>query len=344
MPMRADATAKHRVRAPEAGIAKRISSRHRALVAPEARGVRAKDLPRAVVACSGGADSCALAIALARYPIVIAHLVHDMRPEAEALADRDVAKQLSTELGVPFVESRVRIGTKGNAEASARRLRYTALARIAGDADCKFIATAHHADDQLETMVMALVRGTGIRGLRGIAESRPGPGGPTIIRPMVGVTHAEAEALCRSAGVVWAEDRTNADTSRFRAALRHGPLAEITRLRPAGALHAARTAGMVRDLAALLESAIDAVPAISDHRWSRAALREPPAIVIGGLLRRAYLQLTDGAGADALSARMVDAAVRVVRGPGTDPKVVQWPRGVRVRVTAGAVWMERHPD
>ena len=335
-----------RVRPAEAGIARRIASRHRGLIAPEARGVRAKDLPRTVVACSGGADSCALAIALAskRFPLVIAHIVHDMRPEPEALADRDVARRLSAELGVPFVESRVRISTKGNAEASARRSRYAALARLAGESDCRFIATAHHADDQLETMVMALVRGTGIRGLRGIAEMRPVPGGITIVRPMLGVTHAEAEALCRSASVVWAEDRTNADTSRFRAALRHGPVAELTRLRPAGPLHAARTAGMVRDLAVLLESAIDAVPTLDDHRWSRAVLRGAPAIVIGGLLRRAFLEATSGKGADALSARMVDAAAAVIRSPGTDPKVVQWPRGVRVRVTAHAVSIERHPD
>jgi tRNA(Ile)-lysidine synthase len=134
---------------------------------------------RTLIACSGGADSSGLAIALAsavskpRMQFVVAHVVHDMRAEDEALADRDATKGLAARLGLEFVESRVRLrGLSGNAEAVARRLRYAALKQLAEDHGCGFIATAHQADDQLETMLMKLIRGAGPRGLAGVAPSR----------------------------------------------------------------------------------------------------------------------------------------------------------------------------
>ena len=156
---------------------------------------------RTLIACSGGADSSALVVALASAmpvprsvprpsvlrpspgsdgdgradpPFVIAHVVHDLRPRPNALADRDAAKALADSLGLPFAEAEVRIRTeRGNPESIARRLRYTALKRLATAHNCPYIATAHHADDQLETMLMALLRGSGPRGLAGIAQSRP---------------------------------------------------------------------------------------------------------------------------------------------------------------------------
>jgi tRNA(Ile)-lysidine synthase len=331
-----------------ARIARRIVRAHRALIAPEGDGVRKADLPRTVVACSGGADSSALVVALADagFPIVIGHVVHDMRPEAEALADRDAAAALAARFGVPFVEARVRTRARaGNAEANARRARYRALSAMATESGSGFIATAHHADDQLETMVMALVRGAGVRGLRGVAAARPVgggvPGGVVVVRPMLDVTRAEARELCAAAGVVWREDATNADTARLRAALRMGPLASLAQIRPEGARRAARTARMVREMAEVLDVAIDAVPARGPGWWDRGVLRAVPAIVVGGAVRRAFLAATDGAHADRLSGRMVDDVVRVIRGRGTDPKEFRWPGGVRVAVTARAVRLER---
>src|SRR5262249_13089156 len=123
---------------------------------------------RTLIACSGGGDSCGLALALAAAIsnpadlLVIAHLVHDMRPESEPLAHRDAPRDLASALGLPFVERSIRVKTAGgNAEAVARRLRYQALAQLASEHGCPFIATAHHAQDQLETMLMALIRGSG---------------------------------------------------------------------------------------------------------------------------------------------------------------------------------------
>ncbi len=136
---------------------------------------------RTVIACSGGADSSALVIALAaglgvraRDVLVVGHVVHDLRSRGEALADRDAVRALAERLGLEFVEREVRVRGEwgGNLEALARRARYAALGEMAREAGCGFVATAHHADDQMESVLMALVRGAGLRGLAGIRVKR----------------------------------------------------------------------------------------------------------------------------------------------------------------------------
>ena len=128
---------------------------------------------RTLVACSGGADSVALLLMLraATDDLVAGHVVHDLRPRDEALADRDAVRGLADACGVPFVSEEVRVPA-GNAEGMARTARYEALARMAQEHGCASVASAHHAGDQLEGVVMALVRGAGVRGLGGAQEIR----------------------------------------------------------------------------------------------------------------------------------------------------------------------------
>jgi len=290
---------------------------------------------RTVVGCSGGADSSALAFALAAFTddLVLAHIVHDLRPEAESLADRGRARALSERLGLPFVERSVRVrATPGNAEANARKARYSALAEMACAAGAPFVATGHQADDQLETMLMALVRGAGPRGLRGIAPRRRLGQGVALVRPMLRVSRGEAEAICSAAEFEWALDRTNLETDRLRAALRAGPLREIVRLRPGAALAANRAAELQRDAARLIHDA--AREAFGEGaEWPRATLRWQRAIVLGAGLRRAAGRV----GADRLSRAVVDPVVRAIRDDSTEPRRFDWPGGVRVEVTARTV-------
>jgi tRNA(Ile)-lysidine synthase TilS/MesJ len=207
------------------------------------------------------------------------------------------------------------------------------------------IATAHHADDQLETMLMALVRGGGPRGLAGIAEcSRRGAA--RLIRPMLGVTRADCERLCREAGWPWREDATNRDESRLRAALRHRVLPMLETIRPGASRRAARSAGLFGGASALVreraQGLIERGECDLGFAWGRRDLRREPAVVVGEVLRRAALCLADGRNADRLGSNLVMPVVRAIRCRCTDPRRFQWPC-VEVNVDTHSVRVRRAP-
>lgn len=197
-----------------------------------------------LVACSAGVDSSGLAIALSgvRPRPVIGHVVHDLRSREDALGDRDAAARLAERLGLVFVTTEVSVRAKGgNLEATARRARYNALEAMARGHGCRFIATAHHADDQLETVLMRLIRGSGPRGLGGIRQVRS-LGDVSIVRPMLGLGRDDAVRICRDTGWVWKEDASNRDESFLRNAVRARVIPEIKAIRPDAAKRAAVTA------------------------------------------------------------------------------------------------------
>jgi tRNA(Ile)-lysidine synthase len=301
-----------------------------------------------LVACSGGADSTALAIALAggRATITLAHVVHDLRPREEAEADAAFVSDLGERLGVACEVLRIAVRERGgNAESEARRARYGALERAARRRGLHFIATAHQADDQLESVLMGLLRGAGPRGLRGLARRRTlgalrsdevGAQAIRLVRPMLDCTRADAERFCLESGLPWRLDATNMDRSRLRAGLRHGPLADLRALRPAAAKRAAATADLLRDVVGLLDERVEAV--FGDAlEWDRDTLRGERAIVVGEGLRCAALRLTGGRWADRLSHRAVAPAVRAIRDTSGEPRVFTLARRVRVDVERGIV-------
>jgi tRNA(Ile)-lysidine synthase len=313
-------------------------------------GGRRRDADRrTLVACSGGADSSALAIALAAAAprLVIAHVLHDLRPRAEAARDREAASRLAAGLGVQFVEAEVRIaGLPGNAEANARRARYAALARLALERECPFVATAHHGDDVLEGMLMALARGAGARGLSSLPPRRDlVPGRVALIRPMLGVTRADAEHVCALASWEFAHDATNADIVRARAAVRHGAAALMRELRPGVARRAVRSASLLRDAADIIAGrARDALGRAGKEegslRWDRRALAAETAAVVGEAVRLGARQLAGARGQDRLGLGAIDACVRAIRDDRADPRRFVLAR-VEVRVLPGDVVMRR---
>lgn len=103
----------------------------------------------------------------------------------------------------------------GNIQSSARNVRYTLLKRAADSHGCTHIATAHHGDDQLETLLMRLARGSGVSGMAGI-RARNG----RIVRPLLGFAKAELEAICASAGLEPVHDPSNDDSDFDRVAMR----------------------------------------------------------------------------------------------------------------------------
>lgn len=296
-------------------VVRRIVSSWRRLTG--GRGVR-DEKRTTLVACSGGADSSALLLALstvsARARIEAAHVLHDMRPRAEAMADAERTAEFCAQLGVVLHEGRVTVAElRGNTESNARRCRYAELARIARSARCGTVATGHHADDQLETVLMRMIRGAGARGMSGI-HSRRALDGCMLIRPMLGVTHADAEALCWRCGWVWAEDRTNKDVSRLRAALRSRVLPAIREIEPRAALHAVRTAravGSAHDAVAARATALESGADRDENTifFSRIMLRNEEPAVLAELIFRLHHSKSGGGRRDRIGQHSLNACI-----------------------------------
>ncbi len=295
---------------------------------------------RTLVACSGGADSSALLLALGTRPesVVAAHVVHDLRPRREALRDAARVRGLARALGVEYVQAEVRVrGLAGNAEANARAARYAALVRLARAHDCRYVCTAHHADDLAETVLMRLLRGSGPRGLAGMRGTRPLAPGVTLVRPMLGVTRAQAEALCTLAGWAWSEDATNTDTTRLRAAVRARVLPVLAELAPGYQSRVARSAGLLDACARLLRARARRLLPAKDGadgacELERARLRRSPEIVAGEAVRLAHARAGGGAGGDRVSQRALAQVVRAAR-DGVGGTRVFSVGGVRIEVT-----------
>lgn len=287
-----------------------------------------------LVACSAGVDSSALAIALAgvRPSPVVGHVVHDLRDRAASLADRDAAVRLAERLGLRFVEAESPIrAVGGNLEGAARRARYAALTEMATRNDCRHIATAHHADDQLETVLMRLLRGSGPRGLGGVMPVRrlgPGENALTIVRPMLMMGRETAVNICRWFGWEWTEDASNRDESFIRNAIRARVIPELKALRPDAAERAAVTAGVCRLAAEAIEERarlvlVRATLGVDDagagRTLDRAALaREPLAVRCEAL--RVLLRDAGGAGLDRAGWSTLRPAAVAIADTRADPR------------------------
>jgi tRNA(Ile)-lysidine synthase len=197
-----------------------------------------------VVAVSGGADSIALLLALLQLrgdstaPIVAAHLNHCLRGN-ESDGDEQFVRQLhqdlitrgarSFDLAVERLDMAALAATAGdNLEATARRERYRWLAETARRFKLTQVATGHTADDQAETVLHRLLRGTGLQGLRGIAAKRELEPGIELVRPMLAATRADVLAFLAQNHQPFREDRSNLDLRFTRNRIRHELLPLLT--------------------------------------------------------------------------------------------------------------------
>lgn len=184
------------------------------------------------LAVSGGPDSLALLLlAYAALPgqIAVACVDHGLRPEAAG--EVALVERVASERGIPFTPLKVTLAP-GNTQARAREARYAALAGWAQTESLGAVATAHHADDQAETLLMRLNRGSGLAGLAGVrAVTRIEGAEITLLRPLLGWRKAELAAVVAAEGLVAADDPSNADPTFDRARLR-AALAETAWLDP----------------------------------------------------------------------------------------------------------------
>jgi tRNA(Ile)-lysidine synthase len=186
-----------------------------------------------VVAVSGGADSVALLHALAPDRPTVAHLNHRLRG-ADSDADAAFVATLYPSLRHPIEAIDVAAVAAGdNLEGTARRVRYDFLARVAREVGATWVATGHTLDDQAETVLHRLLRGTGLRGLRGIAAVRELVPGILLVRPMLRVSRADVIAHLTAGGHAWREDATNRDPAFTRNRIRHELLPLLRTFNPA---------------------------------------------------------------------------------------------------------------
>ncbi len=210
----------------------------------------AADNCRIGLAVSGGPDSMALLLLAHRVipnRICVATVDHGLR--AEALGEAHFVAAICAERGISHRILTPALPITGNIQSSARRARYGLLAQWASALDCAYIATAHHADDQLETILMRLARGSGVDGLSGI-RAAVSIGNNPIIRPLLGFTKSELVAICNAAGIQPACDPSNTNDAYDRVRMR-GWLAAHTH--PLDAVAASRSASALSEASAALD-------------------------------------------------------------------------------------------
>lgn len=246
---------------------------------------------RLLVAYSGGRDSAVLLHALATHPrgdmpLVALHVHHGLQADADAFEAHCRARAAA--LGVAFESRRVTVDRAAptGIEAAARAARYAALADMMQPGD--WLLTAHHADDQSETLLMNLMRGSGAAGLAGIAGIRPfGPG--QLVRPLLAQRAEDLDAYAAANALDWLDDPSNADTAFDRNFLRQRVMPLLKSRWPAAATSAAESARLAGETAALLDelAGLDLETAGAPQRLELSALGSLSAARQRNLLRYA---------------------------------------------------------
>jgi tRNA(Ile)-lysidine synthase len=220
-----------------------------------------------VVAFSGGPDSTALLWGMSRlaaargFRLAAAHLDH--AGDSGSAARAEAAAQIAARLGVPLVCERRDLGDfhRDSPEAAGRRARYEFLERTRAGLGARWIATAHHRDDQAETVLLRLLFGSGLEGLAGV---RPVHG--AVVRPLLGLTRSALLAALDSAGLAPVDDPTNRDLAVPRNRVRHRLLPALAADDPGIAVQLARLASHARGAAAAIDRALSEwLPATRDE-------------------------------------------------------------------------------
>ena len=245
-----------------------------------------------LVGLSGGADSLALAAGAAfegpRAGIRVGAVIvdHGLQDASAETADR--AREQALALGLdPVLVKRVEVGTTGGPEAAAREARHEAFAEALGETDASHVLLAHTLDDQAETVLLGLARGSGAASLQGMA-----PASGTVLRPLLGIRRETTRQACLDAGLTPWDDPHNLDPSYTRVRVRRDVLPVLEReLGPGVAEALARTAEQLREDAEAFDEMIEEViedicePAEAGIAVSVRALEANPTALRNRIIR-----------------------------------------------------------
>ena len=287
-------------------------------------GMVSDDAPL-LVACSGGPDSIATLIAVARSHagrVTAAWFDHTMRPAAEVAREGAVVRRVAGDLDIPVIEGHATVTPRG--EAAARTARYRWLARVAAQSAVAACVTGHTRDDQAETVLLRLVRGAGARGAAGMVPdalwpvAAPSAAALRLLRPLLNTSRLEVEAYLSALGVEAAHDPSNESREYARNRVRHDVLPALAEVNSEAVAHLAAFAARERDddaaLSAWAERWLDehARPSDSALVLPRKALAALPPAVARRVLAEAGARLGLALGEAHLTALGRLAA----RGPG----------------------------
>jgi tRNA(Ile)-lysidine synthase len=206
-----------------------------------------------VLAVSGGADSMALLIAVhdlvvrkkLQLEIVVGHFNHKLRGD-ESDADQEFVRERSAGFGFEFARGSANITRKGNLEQAARDARYKFLSEVASRHDARLVLTAHTRNDQAETFLLNLIRGSGSDGLTAMRAVRPLGDGPSLVRPLLSwASRHDTESFCSESHATFRADRMNDDERFTRVRIRKTVIPVLAELNPRIIETLARTAELL---------------------------------------------------------------------------------------------------
>ena len=231
-----------------------------------------------ILAVSGGPDSLAmLHILAAIFPpesLVVAHLNHGWR--TEAAEEAEFVRETAVTLQIPCHIEETDVIDLARAEGlsleeAGRKARYEFFARLARQVGAKAIAVGHHADDQAETVLMHLLRGSGLAGLRGMLAVSPLPGADDLwlVRPLLTTTRTEIEQYCQEHNLNPIIDPTNQDITYFRNRLRHQLLPHLADYNP-------QIAHRLQHLAAVTSADYELLERLTQEKWAEITRASSP--------------------------------------------------------------------
>ena len=280
--------------------------------------------------------------------VAAAHFNHRLRGAA-ADRDEEFVRDICARWGIPLTVGREDVGEYAKREGlsleeAARNLRYAFLRRTAAERECERLYTAHHADDNAETVLLNLIRGTGLTGLTGMDWEQSG-----VCRPLLSVTRAELEAYAARWEVPHVEDETNADPeAAARNLLRLHVMPLLKELNPRAVEHICRTAGYLRTADESLEE--DALNRLAHvrTRGGRAALSVDALFDAPEAVRpRMLLELFDrlGVGRKDVGAVHLEALLTLAgEGRRRVEGRISLPHGVTARHAGGRLILETRPQ
>ena len=312
-----------------------------------------------IVGVSGGTDSLCLLEILVRmeYPIIVAHFNHLLR--AEANEDAKFVEGVAEKFCVPFISETQPVADHAREngltiEEAARKLRYRFFFEQAEIQDAQAVVVAHNADDQVETVLMHLLRGSGLAGLTGMSyRSLPNPWSETVplLRPFLNTWRAEIENYCHERGLVPLIDVTNADTTYFRNRIRHELLPELETYVPGFRKRLHQTADLLttdrRQLDDLTNQAWDALDVQSNQGYiifNLQSFHQQPLALRRRLIRKAVTHLRPNA--RDIDFALVQRALDFAENP-TATRQLDLGLNLRIELEAGrlvvADWMAELP-